>query len=325
MKKTAIASIAALALLALTGCTDSGASSGGGTPAGSAAPGDTTELTPVTVGVIPIADTAALWLGEAEGIFEEEGLDLTIETASGGAAIVPAVIAGDYQFGFSNTLSLMVAAENLPISMVSAAVATTGDTSADMGAVIAKPGSGIAAPADLAGKTVSSNSVGNINDTVVRSVVDEAGADSSTIKFVEVPFPDAIAAVENGQVDAAFVVEPFVTSAKEAGLDVVTYAYADFDPKLDIAAYFAKNDVDPDLKAKFQAAIKKSLEFAQANPDKVREIIGTYTKTPAEVLAKITLPNFPTEMDKASIEKLAAAAEKYGVLSKTPDFDTLLP
>ena len=323
MKKAGMFAIAAIAVLALSGCTDSAATpENTNTDAGEAP----TELTPITVGVIPIADTAALYLGEAQGFFEEEGLDLTIETATGGAAIVPAVISGDYDFGFSNTLSLMVAAgQGLPIKMVSAAVATTGNTDQDMGAVITKSDSGISSAADLAGKKVSSNSVGNINDTVTRSVVDAAGADSSTIEFVEVPFPDAIAAVENDQVDAAFVVEPFVTAALDAGLSVVSYAYAEFDPSLDIAAYFALADVDADLLAKFQAAITKSLEYADANPDAVREIIGTYTSTPAETLAAITLPKFPTEMSRSAIEKLATAAQEYGVLSAAPDFDALLP
>lgn len=323
MKKTGLFAIAAITALVLTGCTDSEAPAGG---SGDGDSGNSADLTPVTVGVIPIADTAALYLGDAEGFFEDEGLDLTIETATGGAAIVPAVVSGDYEFGFSNQLSLMVAADQgLDIKMVSAAVATTGDTSKDMGAVITKADSGIASPADLAGKTVSSNSVGNINDTAVRSVVDESGADSSTIDFVEVPFPDAIAAVENDQVDAAFVVEPFVTAALDAGLEVVTYAYADFDPKLDIAAYFALSDVDADLLSKFQSAMQKSLEYADANPDAVRDIIATYTQTDPEVLANITLPKYPTEMDRASSEKLAAAALEYGVLSAEPDFDNLLP
>lgn len=323
MKKAGFFALAAITALVLSGCTDSDAPAGG---SGDGDSGSSADLTPVTVGVIPIADTAALYLGDEQGFFEEEGLDLTIETATGGAAIVPAVVSGDYQFGFSNTLSLMVAADQgLDITMVSAAVGSTGDTSDDMGAVITKADSGISTPADLAGKTVSSNSVGNINDTVVRDVVDEAGADSSTISFVEVPFPDAIAAVENDQVDAAFVVEPFVTAALDAGLEVVTYAYADFDPNLDIAAYFALSDIDPDVLAKFQTAMTKSLEFADANPDAVREILATYTQTDPEVLAEITLPRFPTEMDRPSIERLAAAAQEYGVLSAEPDFDNLLP
>src|SRR5690606_19632350 len=125
MKKAGFFALAAITALVLTGCTDSDA------PApGSSADGDSVDLTPVTVGVIPIADTAPIYVGDAQGFFADEGLDLTIETATGGAAIVPAVVSGDYQFGFSNQLSLMVAADKgLDIKMVSSAVATTGDTS----------------------------------------------------------------------------------------------------------------------------------------------------------------------------------------------------
>jgi len=321
MNRISMIGVAAVALLALSGCTDSEV--GAETPAASAS---ASELTPVTVGVIPIADTAPLYLGDAQGFFEEAGLDLTIETATGGAAIVPAVVAGDYQFGFSNMLSLMVATEKgLPLKAVSSAVATTGDPESDFGAIIVKGDSPIQSLGDLAGKTVSSNSLGNINDTIVRTLVDEAGADSSTISFVEVPFPDAIAAVENSQVDAAFVVEPFVTSALEAGDRVVSYAYADFDPKLDIASYFATTELDLDVVEKFQSAMQKSLEYSQENPDAVREIIATYTKTPPETLAKIVLPTWPTEIDRDAQEKLAEAAQSYGVLTQAPDLDALLP
>ncbi|MBX3196095.1 MAG: ABC transporter substrate-binding protein [Microbacteriaceae bacterium] len=316
-----IAALSAAAALVLTGCTDSGAPAEPDGPSG--------ELIPVTLGLIPIGDTAPAYLAVQEGFFADHGLDVTIETAAGGAAIVPALVAGDYQFGFSNTLSLMIAREkNIPVKIVSPAVASTSDSERDFGAVIVKGDSPIHVTADLAGKTVSSNTLGNINTVVVRKIVDEAGGDSSTIEFVEVAFPDAIAAVENGQVDAAFVVEPFVTSAIEAGDRVVSYAYADFDPNLDIAAYFTLDDyasANPEVVEAFTAAMKDALDFAQTNPDAVREIIGTYTKTPPEALAKIVLPTFPSSIDEGAQKKLADAAVEYGALTAEPDWGALLP
>ncbi|GAA5026426.1 ABC transporter substrate-binding protein [Microbacterium fluvii] len=324
MKKASFFAIAAIAAIALTGCTDSEAPEGDASGEASA-PAD---LTPITVGVIPIADTAALYLGDSLGYFEEAGLDLTIETAESGAAIAPAVVSGDYQFGFSNNLSLLTANEKgLGLQSVSAAVATTGDTSADMGGIIVKGDSDISSVADLAGKTVSSNAVGNINQVVTRAAIDAAGGDSSTTEFVEVAFPDAIAAVENDQIDAAFVVEPFVTAAIEAGDKVISYAYAEFDPKLDIASYFTSNayaDANPEIVEAFQSAMQKSLEAAQSDSDAVREIIGTYTKNDAETLAKIVLPTYPTEINRDALQKLGDAAVEYGILTAAPDLDALL-
>src|SRR5699024_9807602 len=132
-----------------------------------------------------IVDTAPIWLGDAEGFFEEEGLDLTLEVAQGGAAIVPAVVSGEYQFGFSNTVSLFVAADQgLPLTMLTPGAATTGDTSEDFGAVLTLPDSEISAPADLAGKTVAVNTLNNIGDATVSEVVEQDGGDPSAVNFV---------------------------------------------------------------------------------------------------------------------------------------------
>ncbi|MCU1545350.1 MAG: nitrate transporter substrate-binding protein [Homoserinimonas sp.] len=299
-------------------------------PGCSALTADSEKLMDATVGVIPISDTAPLYLGLDQGFFAEEGINLTITSfATGGANIVPAVVDGDYQFGFSNMLSLMAANEDAAtVKIVSPAVASSGDTSLDFGAVIVRADSDIQQLADLEGKTISNNSVGNINDTVIRTLVDNAGADSATITFTEVPFPNAAAALEAGTVDAAFVVEPFVTAAKAAGHRVLNYTYASFDPKLDVAAYFASAKLmkqNPELVARFQAAVTKSLEFAESNDDLVRDIIGTYAKTPATVGKSIVLPTFPVRVDRASASLLGDQAVKYGVLKSAPDLDLLLP
>ena len=64
----------------------------------------------VKVGVIAIVDVAPIYLGKQKGFFTKRNIDLTLETAQGGAAIVPGVVSGQYQFGFSNVISLLLAA-----------------------------------------------------------------------------------------------------------------------------------------------------------------------------------------------------------------------
>ena len=71
--------------------------------------------------------------------------------------------------------------------------------------------------------------------------------------------------------------------------------------------------------------MSKALEFAQKNPDAVRDIIGTYTSSDADTLAKIVLPSWPVQINEAAQKKLAAAAVTYGSLPAEPDWDALLP
>ena len=74
----------------------------------------------VKVGVIPIVDVAPLYLGIKQGFFSERGMNVTTEAGQGGAAIVPGVVSGQFQFGFSNVTSLIIArSKGVPLKMIS--------------------------------------------------------------------------------------------------------------------------------------------------------------------------------------------------------------
>lgn len=319
MKKALMAGLAFASVLALAAC---GAPAESGNNAPSAE-----HPTKITVGVIPIVDTAPIWLGVSKGFFTDVGLDVTVQPTTGGAASVPGVVAGSYDFAFGNYVSTMVANDQgLNLKYVANGNSTAGNP--DFGAVIVNADSPIKTPADLSGKTVSVNNLANIGDTTIRTVVDNDGGDSSTIKFVEVAFPDAEAAVTNKQVDAAWILSPFLDSAVANGARVITYNFSDFDPGLDIAGYFTtlKTYQDkPELVKAFQTAMNKSLEYADSHPDEVRQIVTTYTKMTLDQLNAMVLPKFNVEFNRAALTKLGAAAAGYGTLSKAPDLDALLP
>jgi len=313
--------VAALALalsLTLAAC-------GGGN-----SPATTSEgTTAVKVGVIPIIDVAPIYLGINKGFFKEQGLDVSLETAQGGAAIVPGVMSGQYQFGFSNTISLLLAqSQGLPVKAVSAGVASTGVVGKDFGAVVVPANSPIKSAADLAGKRVAVNTLKNINTTTVNNVVRAAGGDPAGIKYVELPFQDIPAAIARGDVDAGQVVEPFLTIATQQGNRQVTSNYAGTDPNLAVALYFTSKQFaqqNPKAAQGFTAAMQKSLAYAQEHPDEARGVLNSYTKIDPAVQSAMTLPKWPTEIDKASVQKLADLAQQDGLLTKAPDVAGLLP
>ena len=317
-KRSLLVAVAAVSMLALSAC---------GTPSGGDTPPAADNPTKITVGVIPIVDTAPIWLGVDKGFFSDVGLDVTVQPTTGGAASVPGVVAGSYDFAFGNYVSGMVANDQgLNLKYVTNGNSTAGNP--DFGAVIVKADSPIKTPADLSGKTISVNNLQNIGDTTIRTVVDDDGGDSSTIKFVEVAFPDAEAAVENNQVDAAWILAPFLNSAVANGARVITYNFSDFDPGLDIAGYFTTADTvknKPELVKAFTEAMNKSLEYADSHPDEVKQIVTTYTKMTLDQLNAMVLPKFNVDFNRDAMTKLGAAAASYGTISKAPDLDALLP
>jgi NitT/TauT family transport system substrate-binding protein len=294
--------------------------------AGTPAPATTEQ---VNVGVIAILDVAPIYLGKQQGFFSKRGIELTLTTAQGGAAIVPAVVSGQYQFGFSNVISLLLAhSRGLPLKVVSNGNNSTGVDNADFGSVLVKGDSPIKSAADLPGKTVAVNTLQNIVDTTVRASIRKAGGDPKAVKFVELPFPDMPAALQTGRVDAAFMVEPFQSTSRAQGARSVASSYVDAAPNLTVAMYFTSNETlakKPDLVRRFAEAMKESLAYADSHPEEARAIIGTYTQIPPDVRAKLTLPKWPADINRQSVETLADLAVADGLITKRPDVAALLP
>lgn len=318
---TSIAAVGAIALI--TSC---GSAGGAAAPVSDSA--KTSDIVEVTVAAMAISNTAPIHLGEQKGFFDEEGIDLTITEAQGGADI-PGVVSGQFDFAFGNLMSVLVAKEKgLDLQFVANAVSATTEVEPDTGAVIVMPGSGIESAADLEGKTVSVNNLSNIGDTTIRMVVDSAGGDSSKIKFMEVDFPNAAQALELGQVDAAWVTEPFITIAQKGGAEVLFYNFKEAHPQLDVAGYFTSAEFiesHPAAVERFQSAMARSLEYAQEHPDEVKEIIPTYTEMDETLLQEIVLPDFRPGFDREAVTALTEAAVDHGTLQRAPDFDELLP
>lgn len=310
------------ALLALTAAcggssgTQSGDGGGGGT-------------TTINVGIIPITDVAPLYLGVKKGFFAERGLKVKTQTAQGGAAIVPGVVSGQFQFGFSNIVSLLLARDQgLPVKIVANGNNSTGKVGEDFSAVVVPEDSSIKDVADLEGHSVAVNTLQNIGPVSINAAVEEAGGDPSKVKYVELALPDMQSALAEGRVDAAWLVEPFTTMGLQGGNRPVLWNFAEMGPNQIIAGYFTSEQYaqqNPETVKAFQAAMQESLTYAQSHREEAREIITTYTEIEPDLLKEVVLPVWQTDINRDSVEQWAELGRKYGIISKPVDLDALLP
>jgi NitT/TauT family transport system substrate-binding protein len=286
------------------------------------------EAVTLKVGVIPIADVAPLYLGIKKGFFEEENLTIEPQLAEGGAAIIPSVMSGDYQIGFSNAVSLLIAAsKDLPVQIISQGV--LGGTNEDdaWDAVVVPKGSDVKSIEDLAGKTIAVNTLNNIGPVTINSALEKAGVDYESVKYVEVPFPEMGAALEAKRVDAAFTVEPAYSGAVGAGGTAIFSSYVQTAPNLTVATYFASKQYiaeNGEVVERFQRAIEKSLDYAAQNEAEVRAVVGEYTEIPAEVTDKIHLPTWKSDLNEPTIQTLSDLSLKYGFIEEQPSLDELI-
>ena len=320
MRPVWLVALGIAAALVAGGCGDDEEASGGG--------GGQAEQTTLRVGVIPIADVAPLYLGMKQGFFEDQNLKIEPQLAEGGAAITPAVLSGDFQIGFSNTVSLLIAAsKDLPVTIISQGVLggkTEDEAWADL--LVLKDGP-IKEPKDLEGKTIAVNTLKNVCEVTIRASLADMGVDDSTLKFTEVPFPDMNAALEAERVDGACVVEPFVSQGKAGKARGIDPFYVNTAPDLTVATYFTSKqyaEENPEVVERFVTAMERSLDYAQNNPDDVREILGEYTQIPPEVAQNIKLPQWRADLTLDTIERLSQLSLEYGLIESEPDLNELI-
>ena len=328
MKKTLAAlGVLAAAALALSGCTDSGAAPTGAAPTSDAGDG-ATENRSVRVAALPIAESGALWAAIDEGIFADYGLDVEVVPAQGGAQAIPALLSGDIQFAIGQPFGPFRAdLQDLGIVIIGDYANSLAEGK-DVNGVVSLADSGITTPADLAGKRVSVNSLGAAGDVTIMKAVQDAGGDPTTIEFVEVAFPDAQAQLEAGNIDAAWVPDPFqsIITGPEGG-NLIMPPYQETIPGLTVLTNITTAEMlesDPELVADWSAAMAEALDWAMGNEDAVRAAIVENMGIPEEAAAGITLPTFTSEIIVSDLEALADLAVEFGVLDALPDFDRLV-
>jgi NitT/TauT family transport system substrate-binding protein len=308
---------AALAVVA-AGCGGDESGSGGGSS------GPVT----VTVGTLPIANAAPMYLGMQKGFFKAEGITIKTQVGEGGAALIPALLSDHSQFAFVGVIPAITAvSKKLPIKIVTSSDDAAATEEEDWQTLVVPKGSPVKDVGDLPGKTVAVNALRGLAEVVISRSLEKQGVDYKKVKLLEVPFPEMPAALSQHRVDAALLTEPFLSAVLAEGGTQIDAPSVETLPSFPngvyVAAseYIAKNGAVVD---RFARAMNKSLDYARSHPDEVRRTIPTFTKTPAEAAAKLRLPAFDSQLDRKGIELEAQLTAKYGIIDEPPAYEDMV-
>lgn len=286
------------------------------------------KTTKIDVGVLAISALAPVYLGIDKGFFADEGLEVVPHTSEGGAALLPSVVSGELDFAYSNNVSLLIAAvRGLPIQIVTNGADESDDKSETNSVLVSRKGSAIRRPKDLEGKEIAVNTLKNVGDITIKAALEKRGVDVSKLRFVEVPFPEMIAALEAGRVDAVWLVSPFSEQAVAAGHQVLARPFYDTKPGLTIATYFTSKRLaqeDPEVVDRFVRAMNRSIEYTSTHPAEFRRITLTFTKIPESVVKAMPQNALSTKVDRGELQLTAELMRKYGLIDKMPDLDELI-
>jgi NitT/TauT family transport system substrate-binding protein len=270
-----------------------------------------------------VLDTAGLQVAIKEGFFKQAGLNVTVKSVAQSTAAIPDLLHGSIDvIGGGNYVSFLEAQANgtFPVQFLAPAV----DCSPNSYGVAALPSSGITKPSQLAGKTVAVNLTQNIQTLTTDSVLKGEGV--GAVKYVEIPFPDMVAALKSGKVDAISAVEPFLSGALAAGAKLVTSTCTGSAANFPMSGYITTQtwaQKNPAAAKAFTAALEKGNAYANTHPTVTRGVLPSYTTLTAAAAATVPLGTYPSSLTTASLQRIASLM-KAGGLATPSNVSSLL-
>ncbi len=282
-------------------------------------------LTKVILATLPVTDTAPAVIADKQGFFKEEGLSLELKVVQTGPATTSAVMSGAAQFSQSNYATLFSARSNgVPVLIAAEATRALPGFSG----VVVMPDSPIRQPKDLEGKRIATSVIGGIGPLAINAWLKDHGINYGSLNWVQMPFQDMGAALQSKQVDAAWVVEPFVTILKDKqSVRVVFDIFSGPTEGLPVAAFATSSSYakeHPEVIAAFRRAIAKASALITKDPSAVRAVIPQYTSISADLAGKIALESYPETTDVAKISRVADFMRQVGFLDKDLDVKAMV-
>jgi NitT/TauT family transport system substrate-binding protein len=285
------------------------------------------EKTHITVGTLPIADAADLFIAINKGYFHRAGLTVTPEIIQATSQTTPDLVSGRMDFSLLNYVSTMEIEQNSNIRFKYVAPGTV--AAANVSEILVPKGSPIASLADLKGKKIGSpQTTGAIGNLAVEATLKAHGVDPRDVTFVATPFPDEQTALARHQVDAVWATEPFVTVIKKT---LGAHALADTMAGTmsgflvggwgTLQGYAQKY---PGTVAAFQRAMAQAQQVAASDHGLVVQTVPTYTSTKAGIAAVMSFDTFPTVLTTTQLQNAAQVMLQYGFLHTKLDTGPML-
>lgn len=234
------------------------------------------DLTPFKFGIsAPVVTIFPVWMAEAGGFYAKEGLKVEVVTMEGGSRGVQVLLSGEIQ-GMHVGLAPVVLANKQGADL--RAITSTGNTIPIT--IFTKPT--IRSANDLRGKTIGISAYGSETDIAVSLALKKLGLDRKEVTISQTGGSSLrFGALTAGRLDAAPLLEPAITLAKEKGFYPLLDLAAEKTPWIFDAVVVTRSYLQQhrDVLTRFVRAYIAGAYLALSDPKKAKEVIAQKFKT----------------------------------------------
>jgi NitT/TauT family transport system substrate-binding protein len=245
------------------------------------------------IAVLPILDTLPLYVAEADGLFEENGIQVELIPVASAAERDQLLQAGQIDGVISDLVALaLYNREGIEVIAVRNAMVPTSQFAQFR--LLAAGNSGITAPIQLKGVPIGI-SQGTVIEYVTTRLLEREALSLEQIDLLPVPkIPDRMALLNAGELKAATLPEPLASLVMQQGavliMDDTQY------PDLSCSIYAFRKDIVEHSSASIQAFLKTISQASSViNADKTRwdSLLVDRELVPAPLIGQYTLPDYP--------------------------------
>lgn len=282
------------------------------------------------ISVMTTTDLAPFWLAVKNGYFREAGFTFDpakdVVTAKSGGDSVTKLTSKEVDIAYSSYTPFFVAKSKGAADIKLVSDASSAGPGATM--VVTMPNSSIKSIKDMTGKRVAVTARNTISDLLVMSTLKTNGVDWQSINWAEVPFPSTAEALKAGQVDAAFLTEPFLTGAqKTVGAVPVFDTAVGPTANMPTAGYAANAEFVqqyPKTLAAWQKVMQRATDEAKADRSKVEPLLQEFAKIDADTAKLSTLLQFSSSLDATRIQRVPDLMLEFGVIKEKIDVSQMI-
>jgi NitT/TauT family transport system substrate-binding protein len=279
------------------------------------------DLAPIRIGAAPTDATAQHLYAQDLGMFTAAGLSAEILPMRTSASLIAAIVGGSLDIMTSTVVSIALA-HNKGIDMRVIAEGNVYDGPPPQAAIVVAPNSTIKNGADLNGKTVAVNGLGDLTQVAIAAWIDANGGDSKSVKLIEVPFSGVGAALAQGRIDAALLVEPFTAAARAAGqIKMLGDPQAAIGRGYMVTGWYAKADwlnANRDTAKRFVDVMLQTAKWGNAHHAESAAILAKYVGMTADAIQTSPRAVYGERpIQPAMIQPVLDFSTKYIGLDKT--------
>lgn len=256
--------------------------------------------------------------GLKAGIYQRAGLDLQVTRMANGPSVMAGVLSGAFDIGKTSIQTVFDAhIKGLPFTIVAIAIVYV--SRAPYAAYVVPRDSPIRTGKDFNNKLISTGAIGGIGQTALYAWVDSHGGDSKTVRFVEIPYTAAVAAVESGRVEAAEVSQPALAVAVDHGLREIPVfdslgAEYPFVIWVTTKEWSAKH---PETVRAFCKAYAEAVTFTNGHHAETAPLMAEFTGISLATIQHMTRGEAATTVSAAQIQPVIDTCVKFGALKQS--------